>query len=889
MLTILTKKTSLILTFLILSTALFPFNITHIGHAQSNSEWSTPVNLSVSGIAAEPVTVVDYKGTLHVIWVDEVDGYRYTNSRDGGLSWSPPVPLTIPVDPKKDQSPVLLADKKGLIHVFWLSIEEGEMNYAQVPADNFGDASRWAATRLNDGVSNFDVTIDSRGYLHLAYIENVTSIEGFAGVYYSQSQLSGNAWSSPVNLYRSEYFRATDQSNSYIRISVSETAPEKGIFVSWDNRPEKRIFFASSTTDGKTWESALQFKGPEDYGLAGSPFNLSIWVNGNDLLLMWQVGEPGASKCSVFSQSSKDAGKTFGAILTLFGGPTACPTGIKFAFAQAGQVVALLSGSGDPVMIAWDGSRWSEPQVQTRLPALANPNTFDAILLGCRQDIISNDQLFVVGCDEAKGGDIWFLVRSLPPVDAWFTSPTFWEDPAILEAEAQPVTEMVSVTDTAGNVHSLWVEIPVDQADGKPYIQYSRWDGTAWSVPETVIRNLDTKPIQLSLYLDVQERLMLAWVDGKRGDLLFTWSNLKQAGLSSGWETATVLPTPSQLVGSPDIIADASGKIVVAYAVLKNENRGIYLVQSTDNAVTWSPFIQAFDGVANQWEFVDAPKLALTGDGALHLLLTRRSTWESDPFGLYYSRSLDGGASWSDVQFVTEARVQWSELVSYGDRTIHRLWQEDNGLVVANLSQVSEDGGEDWGRTLDITGVSDRPSQIAVAHPGSEQIYFVQLLQTEETAIPGQVKLGVQASVWNGSVWLPDIIKELNVRSASGSEISLNGYLGVLMSTSSFAQKGETQPQVLAFGRFIDGLQVMGGSTSAVLPDVIFNDNAPIGSTPVAIDTPFVDPAILYDSNNPSEGITRNLVGVSLIVGVVIVSFILMFMRRPARKRPGND
>jgi hypothetical protein len=287
--------------------------------------------------------------------------------------------------------------------------------------------------------------------------------------------------------------------------------------------------------------------------------------------------------------------------------------------------------------------------------------------------------------------------------------------------------------------------------------------------------------------------------------------------------------------------------------------------------------------------------LALTGDGTLHLLLTRRSTWESDPFGLYYSRSLDGGASWSDVELVTEAGVQWSDLVSYDDRTVHRLWQEDNGLVVANLSQVSEDGGEEWGRTLDITGVSDRPSAVALAHPGSNQLYFVQLLETDEAVIPGQVKLSIQASVWNGSVWLPDIIKELNVRSAANSEhhitagISLNGYLGVLMSTRLLTPKGEVQPQVLAFGRFIDNLQVMGGSTSAVLPDGIFNADAPLGSTPVAIDTQIVDPDILNDSNNPSEGVTRNLVGVSLIIGVVIVFFVLMFMRRPARKKPGID
>jgi hypothetical protein len=92
----------------------------------------------------------------------------------------------------------------------------------------------------------------------------------------------------------------------------------------------------------------------------------------------------------------------------------------------------------------------------------------------------------------------------------------------------------------------------------------------------------------------------------------------------------------------------------------------------------------------------------------------------------------------------------------------------------------------------------------------------------------------------------------------------------------------------LAFGRFLDDIQVMGGSTSAVLPDVVFDASVPVGATtPVALNTPVVDPAILFDSNDPSEGITRNLVGVSLIVGVVVVFFALMFLR-PRRKTPGN-
>jgi hypothetical protein len=114
-------------------------------------------------------------------------------------------------------------------------------------------------------------------------------------------------------------------------------------------------------------------------------------------------------------------------------------------------------------------------------------------------------------------------------------------------------------------------------------------------------------------------------VDGTNGDILFSWANLDQASKPSAWEASKVLPSPSQLNSSPDIVVDAAGRIVIVYAVPLNENRGIYLAQSTDNGFTWSSYSQVFDGVASEWDIVDSPKITLSGDGNLHVLFTRQS------------------------------------------------------------------------------------------------------------------------------------------------------------------------------------------------------------------------------------------------------------------------
>src|SRR5512139_113771 len=45
--------------------------------AQSNEDWTDPLNLSNSGSSVSPSVVVDSKGTIHAFWLDEFNGYQY--------------------------------------------------------------------------------------------------------------------------------------------------------------------------------------------------------------------------------------------------------------------------------------------------------------------------------------------------------------------------------------------------------------------------------------------------------------------------------------------------------------------------------------------------------------------------------------------------------------------------------------------------------------------------------------------------------------------------------------------------------------------------------------------------------------------------------------------
>ena len=290
-------------------------------------------------------------------------------------------------------------------------------------------------------------------------------------------------------------------------------------------------------------------------------------------------------------------------------------------------------------MVAWNGEQWSDPQTQTQLPAFSDPYTYDAILLGCRFDLLHKNRLYVVGCDQGGGGDVWFLSRALNTVENWFSLPQTWGAPVVISGESGTVSLLSSVADAQGVIHSIWARSFLsDDGSLKAAMEYARWDGNRWTRPEAIISPLSGVPLQISFTIDSQERLLISWVDGGSGDLLFSWANSEGANLASNWEAPSGLPSPSKLISSPDIVIDGTGKIVVVYAIPLNEGRGIYIVQSTDSGKSWSAPVRVFDAASARWEKTGDPKINLSADGVLHLVFSRNSVRTGQPVGLYYSR-----------------------------------------------------------------------------------------------------------------------------------------------------------------------------------------------------------------------------------------------------------
>lgn len=849
--------------------------------AQSSRVWSDPINLSNSGAASNPVFVVDALGLMHGFWVDQFEGYKYVQSADG-KEWTLPVKGKFPFN-SKGPIPVVLAGPNGFIYVFWQTIEKG-LVFAQAHSETLADSSGWGYKfQLSNDVLAYDVAIDPQGVLHLAYIRNKNSDLGPAGVYYARSSDEGRSWSVEKLLYESQYFRTTKPETSHIRVAASSDAGGQKVYVAWDNTGLKRIFMSASTDSGLNWTDVVQLKGPEDTGGYDMPFNVNMSVTGEKAFLTWEVGEPNAMQCTLYGQWSTDGGGTWSDPDVILDSRSICPLGVDILVQKDDSLIALLSYQGNPSLLAWNGVEWSDVQAQDELSYFSNPVTNETILLGCQFSFVKDSQLFLGGCDQGSGGDIWVTSRPIVPINDWAFSGSYWSLPTLQTTSTQKISFLTYTAD--GNyLHALWSQSPLSSTSVlKEAIYYSRWDRSSqWSAPHDVLYGLNGTAGELSVAVNGQGRLLLVWSDEDNGDLLFSWANSSKANSSAEWESPHDLPAPSHWTSSPEILVDASDRIVVVYAVPFNEKRGIYIVQSVDNGTTWSTPVSVFDAESAGWIMVNHPKVALSGDGKLHVLFTSYSGLNGQSDGLYYVQSSDGGFSWSPPDIVSESSIVWSDIVGTDENTVHRIWQENDDSVIANIHQVSNDGGSSWGKEVNITGVSDAVTPVALVSNGTGELHLIQLVEEDAPQYIKEYNLSIKDWRWDGSQWTDQPSQKLNIkgdkaRFSVAAGISVDGFVSVSILAEYHDLNSELKNEVYNIGRLLSGFEV----NKTPYPAIISAPNVePVLTQSVNIQ-PTLSATTQYPdiTDNAPSALSKNLVGIFLVLFLLgLTGFI--FLRR---------
>lgn len=883
---IMKTRNSFFLTFFIFALVAQLFGSVTVGEAQSSRDWSDPVNISNSGSTDKPVIVIGNDGIVHAIWRPIGGGFRYSRSNDGGATWSAPRTSTFPFSEKDDKPFKIIPSPDGALNIFWVS-PEGNLMMGRANSDTLPVPTSWASKeRVGDDVLNYDVDITDAGVFHLAFIRK----DEKAGVYYRRSQ-NGGVWEKTITLFVSKYFESVIVENqpsikigdAHVRVSASDDVDEPTVLVGWDVRTLKRIFTSVSEDGGFKFTEAAQLKGPEDTGGYGIPLNVEMGVNKKNVVLLYQVGEAGASQCVYYSQTSSDAGGTWTSPRLMLDTLSQCPTSVEFIIKRDNFYMTLIRYDGnDPAIMAWKDGRWGSLQFQREIALFSNPLTYDPIVFRCEDDALYKDKLYLIGCDLGNGGDSWVTSRSLEPLDQWFGSTESWSFPFPLLDETEAKVGSLAQVSDGKLLHTIWSESTLPGPGGvKHSLSYARWDGVSWAATRGLLWGLNGRPIDISMAISQEGNLFVTWVNEDTGSVIYSVVDASRAGYTTDWVDPKSLPSPSTINNSPDILVDGTGTVLVVYAVPFNEERGVYLVKSTDRGDTWSAPVKVVDGVTSGWDITQKPRISLSSDGTLHLIFVNSNQSKTEN-QLKYVQSMDGGSTWSEPELVSEKPIIWLDTISYGDRVVHRLWQEDNDEVVSNFDQISTDGGATWSAPMEITGVAGNITPVALAQNNGD-LHLLRIVEEDSPTFLKESNLVVEDWEWDGSGWSSTFTQQIAIQ---GDELtySLAGGLTGAGELSALAQveytnlKNEHKNEVLAINRAVtnqfEDLSQVAVLANGKTPNQ--GDATPgSGVEPVSTTIPF---DFGEESSVFSDNSMRNIIGSVLLVIVVLLGFV--FIRR---------
>jgi BNR repeat-like domain len=309
-----------------------------------------------------------------------------------------------------------------------------------------------------------------------------------------------------------------------------------------------------------------------------------------------------------------------------------------------------------------------------------------------------------------------------------------WSQPAVISSGPDGWFPDVAADDR-GRVHVVWQgSLPEVASENSPAagsaggelsikdvsaLYYARWDGKSWSRPRDIaLIAPQGHALRSSLAVDLADRLHLIY----KGLGRLTPESLGQEDL---WHT--VVP------------GDRGGELSA-----------------------WQPPVRLTHGPQGYYS-----DLAVDSHGVLHVIWTEsaRGSW-----GIYYSRSTDGGATWSDRMPLEGSGFVWwyrpQLTIDRADR-LHVVWELTDAKHLEDTRQtvyaLSRDGGRTWTRTTFDGGLESPagstssgggPQQPVVGVDGAGTIVLVYRDPNTSQVV---YRRSADGESWSGATALPGV------------------------------------------------------------------------------------------------------------------------------------
>jgi len=835
--------------------------------------WQAPVNVSASGSASLPVIAAEPNGRVHVLWWDQFDGTKYVFRNDKG-EWSEPVSVSgiygkrtrttsgkIELQAPKELK--LVTNTSQIAFAFWRSDTGDLMTARTTTAAN----PKWSGgVRLLTTPLLWKVYVADDGSLNLVYIR-AASVGAVSepGIYFRRSK-DGSAWTEPVLVSASLYFRTLDAADAHISLLADRTGQ---VWVGWDDPQTHQSYLAYSDNKG------ANFGEPELVKVAGiaelavaKRIRFAITPD-QTVLRFWEAGD----SCVLYQQAFQADG-TWSAPIRALEQVDGCWRSQNDFSSENGRLFMTIGSvdTAQTTLTAWDGLNWAAPFSPSA--GFVDEVTNSWVPLGCTTVTASKVSVLMLGCDQ--NGDIWVLTSQASLDEFLPAAQSAWSQPNFL-SKGQGDAGLPSVAvDPQDRFNVMWPQLPAPGNPGES-IGYIRGNGGQWTDVSSIIQRTDGTIDAISALADPNQILHMTWSGGGPGQVYYNQSFERDSLLSEYWGDPKPLLATQQAGASPTIVLGPSGKLYVLYAVPFNDGRGLYFTTSSDLGSTWSNPLEVFDAAAAGWEVIHEASLVVDQQEHLHAVWSRAASPNQDsPLGIYYAQSLDGGLTWTQPLTISEETDSQPKLIVSSDNHLHLVWVHATFNGHQLLHQWSADGGQTWSRPAPVPGVGIVAPEVGLTADASGSVYLAGIELTKEGSA------GIFYLRWNGETWTDRDSIRLGYDFTDSSAVRLallrSGQLGVFYRVR-VPTGNSALYQIGYLGRQLEGNAVLA-------PAATFTPRPSLTPRPPATVQPTLTPIVISGSDGQSDMASNPntvLIEIGVIVSVMVVISVIAIIRLSGR------
>jgi len=267
----------------------------------------------------------------------------FTQSADGGRTWSLPIRVNDDVGGATQIEPSLTLDASNNIYITWSDSRNGGFDVFFAKSIT-GGLSFPSSVKVNDVTTSFQwdssVAVDSAGLIHAVWVDFRNSGLSGSDIYVANSTDGGSSFNPSQRLNNDASF--AEQARPAIAIGA-----DRSVYIAWDDPRNggrgRDIYFSKSTNLGGTWTPNVVVN---DDATSASQDNAVLAVDGGDLYLAWVDSRNPNTGTDIYATRSTNGGASFAASVKV--------NDEAGAVAQSGPAIAVRPGR---VALTWADDR----------------------------------------------------------------------------------------------------------------------------------------------------------------------------------------------------------------------------------------------------------------------------------------------------------------------------------------------------------------------------------------------------------------------------------------------------------------------------------------------------------------------------------------------------